>query len=329
MSNAALVAIDWGTSSFRLWVLDEAGKTVASVVRPCGMQRLQREDYERILLEMLTEHEIGEGVPVIICGMAGAAQGWHEAAYLSVPARGNQLSGQAVTAPDVSRTVRILPGVGLREPANVMRGEETQIAGLLQIHPAFEGTVCLPGTHTKWVRVNGQAIHEFETCMTGELFACLCEHSILAHSVAGGGWSASAFLLSVKTATGDPCSIARRLFSIRANMLVDHQGSDEAIASLSGFLIGQELMSVSNYWKEQPVALIGAQALCELYQKALSVVGVQATMFDSEKMTLNGFWRLTSKKRSDSDQKHHSNLAWHSSGRGGGDRRHIDRSGHQ
>lgn len=227
----SFIAVDWGTSSFRLWVVGARGEVLASADAPFGMSRLKRSDFANVLEETLTKLRIGPDVPAVICGMAGAAQGWCEAPYLSVPTQLDELGNGAVKVRGSLRDVRILPGVKQRSPANVMRGEETQIAGFLCQQPEFEGTVCLPGTHTKWVHVSDATIQDFETCMTGEQFAMFSERSVLSHSMILDGWSAPSFDEAVKTAAEDPASVSRRFFSIRANMLIADQTSAEARAT--------------------------------------------------------------------------------------------------
>ncbi|MDG2405820.1 MAG: 2-dehydro-3-deoxygalactonokinase, partial [Paracoccaceae bacterium] len=255
---------------------------------PFGMSSIKPDAFGRVLEESLNTLGVEEDVPVVICGMAGAAQGWCETPYLTAPTQLEILGQQAVVVPNTRRCVRILPGVKQMNPANVMRGEETQIAGILHHSPDFGGTVCLPGTHTKWVRIADCAIASFETCMTGEQFAFFSETSVLSHSMTLDGWSDSAFSEAVRTATRDPAAIARRLFTIRAEMLTAEQTSAEARATLSGLLIGQELMAVPQYWQGQPVTLIGAPTLCEIYLKALDVVDVVGRSLDVASMTLAG-----------------------------------------
>lgn len=288
MSQPALIAVDWGTTSYRLWVLDTCGKTLASTDGPFGMSHLEPGDFGRVLEESLKELGIGPDVPAIICGMAGAAQGWCEAPYLSAPTRLDELGAGAISVRGAAREVRILPGVKQHSPANVMRGEETQIAGLLHRVPEFQGVVCLPGTHTKWVRIEDRAIIKFETCMTGEQYAFFSKESVLSHSMADDGWSDSAFQAAIRWVADDPAAVPRRLFAIRADMLVGKQTSAEARATLSGLLIGQEFMAVKQYWQDQTVTLIGAPGLCDLYLKALDVMGANGRAKEVSTMTLTG-----------------------------------------
>ena len=288
MGDVSFIAVDWGTSSFRLWALEADGTIAAASDGPFGMAHLKRSDFGSVLEDSIAKIGLGADVPVVICGMAGAAQGWCEAPYLQTPTPLHALGKGAVSVRGSTRDVRILPGVKQISPANVMRGEETQIAGLLHHHPDFSGTVCLPGTHTKWVRVEGQSIRDFETCMTGEQFAFFSTKSVLSHSMIVDGWSDTAFLDAVGVALDDPTSVPRLLFAIRAEMLIGEQSAAEARARLSGLLIGQELVATRPYWDQQNVALIGASKLCELYLRAFDQVGITGQALDSEAMTVAG-----------------------------------------
>lgn len=301
MSQASFVAVDWGTSSFRLWVMDADANILAATNAPYGMSRLKPEEYDLVLVETLQVLGFASDIPVIISGMAGAAQGWCEAPYLSAPTQLDGLGASAVKVANSTHEVRILPGVKQMSPANVMRGEETQVAGMLSNDPDFDGVVCLPGTHTKWVRVNNRAIIDFETCITGEQFAFFSETSVLSHSMRDQGWDDRAFEGGVRLATKDPVSVPRRLFEIRAEMLVATQSSAQARSTLSGLLIGQELMSVPRYWQGQDVTLIGATALCDLYSKALTLVGSTASILDVTAMTLAGLTAAHQQQRQVAD----------------------------
>ncbi|MEP5757834.1 MAG: 2-dehydro-3-deoxygalactonokinase [Litoreibacter sp.] len=288
MSDVSFIAVDWGTTGFRLWAIQPDGAIAATFEGPFGMSQIKRSDFGRVLEDNLTKLNIGRDVPVIICGMAGAAQGWCEAPYLQTPACLDTLGAKAIKVPNINRGVQILPGFKQLTPANVMRGEETQIAGFLHHKPGFEGTLCLPGTHTKWVDVADNQIRKFETCMTGEQFALLSKQSVLSHSMLVDGWSDAAFLKAVIATVDDPSTVPCKLFSIRAEMLVGEQSIAQARARLSGLLIGQELVATRTYWNGPAVTLIGAPALCRLYEQALGAINIEADVLDSETMTLTG-----------------------------------------
>ncbi len=287
MSNS-FVAVDWGTTSFRLWNLSQDGEVLDRSSGPFGMATLSKDEFGTVLEDAMTKLFIDKDVPVVICGMAGAAQGWHEAPYVAAPTALTNLGSGAVRVPDIDRDVRILPGIKQMEPGNVMRGEETQLLGLLQARPDFDGVVCLPGTHSKWVRLRSGQIECFATCMTGEIFSLLSSQSVLKHSMGEGGWDADAFIEAVTRLLADPARLADSLFSLRADKLLADLSSDTARARLSGMLIGIELAATRAYWEGASVALIGESSLCRNYAMALASLSEGVETLDSESMTLGG-----------------------------------------
>ena len=288
MLTASYVAVDWGTSSFRLWVVDEKGNILNTIIGPYGMSLLKPFEYENVLEKALQNVGITTSLPVIISGMAGSAQGWCEAPYLSTPTQLDWLSEKATSAESRYRQVYILPGVKQKKPADVMRGEETQIAGFLTVHPQFDGVVCLPGTHTKWVRLSAKEIVSFRTFMTGELFSLLSKQSVLKHCVADQGWSEPDFLEAVDDAISSPQQLSARLFGLRAEGLINDMPATVARARLSGYLIGLELSGAKAYWLGQELVAIGAPELSELYALALKSQGLSCRVVRGDDMTLEG-----------------------------------------
>ncbi|GAB4531035.1 MAG: 2-dehydro-3-deoxygalactonokinase [Roseibium sp.] len=289
-TGIAWIAADWGTSNLRLWALDDRDRTIARRSSEKGMGKLTREDFEPALLELVGDL-LTEGVrtPVIVCGMAGARQGWREAAYLTAPCRPPSLNeATLVETEDPRLDVRILPGVRQLDPPDVMRGEETQIAGFLADEPAYEGLLCLPGTHTKWVAIREERIASFRTFMTGELFALLAGQSVLRHGLSDKEMDGDSFRQAVTDAAGAPAGIAAALFGIRAAGLVAGLSPEAARGRLSGLLIGAELAAVRDGIGEGPVAILGGDNLAGAYHDALGCLGRSARLLDTEKLTLKG-----------------------------------------
>ena len=172
MSQAAYVAVDWGTSSFRLWLVDRAGNVLGERRSHEGMMAAGKLGFPTVLQSHLEAVGAAPSLPVIVCGMAGARQGWVEAGYVDTPARLASILEHAVPVPGQDRDIRILPGIAQRDPKapDVMRGEETQLLGALGVDAADDAVVCMPGTHSKWVRASGGTVERFATFMTGELF---------------------------------------------------------------------------------------------------------------------------------------------------------------
>jgi 2-dehydro-3-deoxygalactonokinase len=287
------IAVDWGTSNLRAWAMDAEGGVLAQAESHDGMGRLSRQDFEPALLRLIGSWLGSGGVPVVACGMVGSRQGWCEAPYRQVPCTPLDPMAQ-VLAPtsDPRLKVRIAPGLKQISPADVMRGEETQIAGALRLDPGYDGILCLPGTHSKWAQISAGEVISFQTFMTGEMFALLSELSVLRHGMQGEGWDEAAFDAGLSDALSRPERIAARLFSLRAEGLLSGLAPATARARLSGLLIGIELAAARPYWLGQRVTLIGAEKLSAAYARALLAQGVEAKTLPATACTLAGLASL-------------------------------------
>jgi 2-dehydro-3-deoxygalactonokinase len=287
------IAVDWGTSHLRAWAIGADARILANVQSDAGMGGLSREGFEPALLNLI-EDWLGAGpTPILACGMVGAKQGWQEAPYVPVPSKPAALTPMRVTIARDSRLAAfIVPGLSQGNPADVMRGEETQIAGFLAAEPGFDGVLCLPGTHTKWVHLSAGEVVSFQTAMTGEMFDLLSRQSVLRHSVDAETLDPEAFAIAVSDALSRPERLAQRLFSIRAEATLNGTSAQVSRARLSGALIGAELAAMRPYWLGQQVAVAGAPALADLYARALSAQGVAARALDAGPLTLAGLARI-------------------------------------
>lgn len=284
------IAVDWGTSNLRAWVIGADGAVIANAGSDKGMGTLDSDGFEPALRKLIGAYLPESGcVPVIACGMVGAKQGWIEAPYVAAPcaAPGPAQAVRPETA-DPRIDVCILPGVKQASPPDVMRGEETQIAGYLRENPDFDGVLCLPGTHTKWVHVSAKEIVSFRTFMTGELFALLSGHSVLRHSVSGDGWDDDAFLTAVDDTMSSPQRLGARLFSLRAASLLEGTEAATSRAQLSGLLLGLEIAGARDYWLGRDIVLIGAPKLSALYRAALEAQGAAVRETDGAEIALAG-----------------------------------------
>jgi 2-dehydro-3-deoxygalactonokinase len=226
----------------------------------------------------------------VVCGMAGAREGWRDAGYRPVPAH---LTGEVhavkARAGDPRLDVRILPGLRQEVPPDVMRGEETQIAGLLSEEPDYDGLVVLPGTHTKWVRVKANSVQSFSTFMTGELFHLLGTHSILRHSINGADvWDWAQFDDALDEALSNTAGITQRLFGLRARALFKELNPGGVRARISAELIGLEIARQREEAAGCPVTLIGEEHLNSLYVRALARAGIAAKTRSAGTMALAG-----------------------------------------
>lgn len=288
--KTAWIAVDWGTSNLRIWAMGADNTLLAERSSDQGMGGLDPSGFEPVLLAIIDEFLADSRVtPVICCGMVGARQGWIEAEYLATPCTPpNGAGATRVTAQDPRIDVMILPGVKQLSPPDVMRGEETQIAGFLRDQPKFDGVLVMPGTHTKWVHISAEEVVSFQTFMTGEIYALLARQSVLRHSVAVTGWDDAAFEDGLSAAISRPESVAAKLFGLRAASLLSEASSESARAQLSGLLIGLELAATRPYWLGQNLAIIGAPEIGAVYAKALALQGLQAKVYDAQPMTRSG-----------------------------------------
>ncbi|MBJ3762401.1 2-dehydro-3-deoxygalactonokinase [Maribius pontilimi] len=286
MTKPDWIAVDWGTTHARAWAMS-GGDVLAEAPRGPGMGELARDAFEPALLAMIDGWDIAPATPVIACGMVGARQGWAEAGYRAVPATPLAAGMTRVACNDPRLDLRIVAGLSQAAPPDVMRGEETQIAGFLSLNADFDGAICLPGSHSKWVQISAGEVVSFRTMMTGELYAALSTHTVLRHSV-GDGWDADAFAQAVSATLSRPEGLAATLFSIRASGLLGDQGPGQAAARLSGLLIGAELAAAKPYWLGLPVALIGDATLAGHYATALQTQGAHVIRTRAETLTLHG-----------------------------------------
>lgn len=285
--KADWIAADWGTSNLRVWAMADDGTVLAENRSDQGMSKLPREGFEAALLDIAGAWIAGP-TQVVACGMVGARQGWAEAKYARVPCRAvpEGFAKAPTTHPDLQ--VHIVPGVCQDSPADVMRGEETQISGFLARNPNWDGVICLPGTHTKWVHISADEIVSFQTFMTGELFSTISSHTVLRHSISENGWDDAAFETALTDTISRPERLAANLFSLRAEGLLHDMSPDIARARLSGLLIGAELAGSKPYWLGQQIAVIGAGNIAGLYVKALSLQGAPATQVQGDSVTVAG-----------------------------------------
>jgi len=308
-TKPVLLALDWGTSSLRGFLMGPGGAILQTRGLPYGIQKLPQpglDGFEQAFREISSEWlAASPGLPVVASGMVGSAQGWKEMAYIACPADVQALAEKAglVESRDGVR-VLIAPGVLFDPPdaaPDVIRGEEIQIAGALALHHDLWEKSCMvmPGTHSKWVRVEKGRIVEFSTYMTGELYAILCQHSILGRLMppADGAMSEEAFIRGLKVAAnGGPSDLPHQLFSTRTLGLTRKLPAAALRDYLSGLLIGHEMISGLAKMKGilaegDTVQMIGEAALCQRYEIAFRALTPHPTR-RNEDMAAAGLFRF-------------------------------------
>jgi 2-dehydro-3-deoxygalactonokinase len=293
MDNAEYVAVDWGTSSFRLWLVDWAGSVLGQRRSQEGMMAAGKTGFATVLQSHLDALGAANDLPVIICGMAGARQGWVEAGYIDTPAHLATVLERAVPVPGGARDIRILPGIAQRDPTapDVMRGEETQLLGALGMDAADDAVVCIPGTHSKWAVVKGGTVERFATFMTGELFSVVSRETILSHAVANAeeAEDISAFKSAVVAAFETPALAANLLFQVRSRQLLYGGSASAARERISGTLIGLELAAgLAGDRPSSGITLVASGRLQLLYQLAFEALAVPVRSIDAEEAVRRG-----------------------------------------
>lgn len=304
MIDARLIGLDWGTTSLRAYLFETDGAIAASRQFTAGILQIAIEDDPIAGFERALEQACGDWVPrsaIIACGMIGSAQGWREAAYLEVPtaldALGRALTEVAIRSGGV---LHIIPGLIERGPLpNVMRGEETQIAGVLEHADSVtrRGTdilIGLPGTHSKWAVVRDRAIVGFHTFMTGEVFAALCAHTLLGRTMRPApAPDLDAFDRGVAVARSPHgrAGVLSTMFSARTLGLTGALAAEAQADYLSGVLVGHELAALDQLGALQgTIVVAGSDLLCERYRRALAAFGHAATVAPGA--TERGLWRI-------------------------------------
>jgi len=297
---AALIAIDWGTTSARAYRLDARGRILDEQSAPLGVQKVEPGKFAQALTAVLGG-EIPQDVPMIASGMIGSRQGWIEAPYRDCPADFDGIAAGLTPVPGTR--LRIVPGLVCRDAdsvPDVMRGEETQIVGALDDETWAQATprvIVLPGTHSKWALVQGRTIQTFATFMTGELYAVLREHSILGRLAAASGRGDDAALeRGVRLSLRDAAALPHDLFSARTLALTGALAPEAVADYLSGLLLGAEV-AAGRRWLERhavtggSVILVGEAALCERYRCALALAGIEA-LLGAPEAAARGLWRI-------------------------------------
>ena len=298
----ALIALDWGTSSLRGYLLGENGEVLESRHADRGILRVAEGAFARTYLEFCADWLSQQGeVPAIASGMIGSKQGWKEAPYVAAPASLGQMAA-ALTSVDVPghRPLHIVPGVSYRDPhglPDVMRGEETQLFGALADGSGAARSFVLPGTHSKWALAGPSGIERFSTFMTGEVFAVLRAHSILGRLMLEGATVAAddGFRRGANAALGgEGGGLLHRLFSVRTLGLFNDLPAAELASYLSGLLIGEEIFAARSaglFDDAGAVGIIADATLADLYRIVLAMADVESVVLPAD-LAAAGLWRL-------------------------------------
>ncbi|CAM3492456.1 2-dehydro-3-deoxygalactonokinase [Klebsiella grimontii] len=270
------IAIDWGSTNLRAWLYQD-DQCLESRQSAAGVTRLNGESPAAVFSEITRGWRDG-ATPAVLAGMVGSNVGWKVAPYLPVPVDFSAI-GQQLTS--VGDKVWIIPGLSVSRDANqnVMRGEETQLLGARMIAPS--SVYVMPGTHCKWVQADRQQINDFRTVMTGELHYLLLRHSLVGAGLPEQVSAPGAFNAGLERGLHSP-DILPRLFEVRASHVLGSLPREQVGEFLSGLLIGAEVATLSERFRDPQVTIVGGEALANRYQQALSAIGRQTTVVSGD-----------------------------------------------
>ena len=278
-TSASLIGIDWGTSSLRAFLIDDQGKAIDTLYRPEGIMQVQDNNYEDVLSHLLSPWAENNRLPVIASGMITSRNGWVETPYLPVAAGVAQLADNLHKVSVTSgESLHFITGVTLEHSGapDVMRGEETQIAGVVE-SGLVEGNCVMPGTHSKWVTIRDGRIVNFETFMSGEVFEALRSHTILGKLMNDSAFSEDGFRQGVAAGLDAGAKLLHTLFHVRTLPLFEKIEENKVEDYLSGILVGAEIQGViSSRSIDDPITIIGRDDLADRYAIALQVSGLQS-----------------------------------------------------
>lgn len=309
MNRDHFIAGDWGTSRLRLSLC--LGERVLETRQGPGVGALHEPAGEALRPLIAGWRQAYGPLPLVLCGMAGSRNGWRETAYLPCPADLRALGQAALRFEADEAPVAIAPGLSCTSrlgAPDVMRGEETQIAGALALYPGLAAgrhLLCLPGTHSKWVCLEDGRVRDFLTALTGELFALLRDRSTLMRAArpsidetpdGKSDEAADGFEKGLEAvATLGTASLLHALFAVRSRQLLDGRSHEWALSYLSGLMIGADVRGAIPLFEARAEAvLIGDGALNDRYAHALRRLGLAASCLDGEQCALAGLrtlWR--------------------------------------
>lgn len=282
--------VDWGSSSFRAYCFNEQGDVIDCVANHSGIREINAESvsvFENILFDNVGKW-LSTGDSILLSGMITSKAGWIETQYMACPQDVTELAFHASRIDVNGCRLLFLPGIKQTEPvADVMRGEELQLLGAC--NNGGSSTVVLPGTHSKWAKMNGNTLTAFRTIMTGELFELVRHQSLVGAIATSDTHDADAFIKGVQQGYSSD-TVVSDLFTLRSSVLLEQVSASSVHSRLSGLLIGREIREGQQLLGDDSdaVILVGADRLCDLYKAAFKTLGTDVTQFDGN-AAVSGF----------------------------------------
>lgn len=286
------VAIDWGTTNFRAFLMSETGVCLDKIEASKGLLSIKDRRFSEVLNKLLEVWNQSRNIQsILMAGMVGSKQGWSEAPYIEVPATPASFIKASISVDlDCGGKAQIISGACCNNQfalPDVMRGEEVQLIGLANLNKGNDFFAILNGTHSKHVIWKDGLLHSFNTIMTGELFSILTNNSILGKGLPKQSHDEAAFITGVDI--GNKFPINQVLFSARTSHLFNKILPEHIESYISGLLIGSEL---SELQPKTICFIVGSQSLSQHYFNALKHLGHSPTITDGDKCFLIGMTEL-------------------------------------
>ncbi|MFC6669518.1 2-dehydro-3-deoxygalactonokinase [Marinobacterium aestuariivivens] len=296
-----LILVDWGSSNFRAFLIDgESGQCLDRRASERGLKSLRSDQFAEYCAAELTDWRQADALPVYMAGMVGSARGWMETPQLDLPLDSAGLAAGVRAVPDFDNGW-ILPGARVlgEHEVDVMRGEEVQALGALAIAGLGDAMLCLPGTHSKWVRAGGGRLLDFTTLMTGELYQAVRFHTLIGEPARDEStFEPEAFALGLDRVHESPGGVLHALFEGRSRMLQAGLAAPAVASYLSGVLIGEEIRCMRQAHPAlEALLLVGAERLRAPYSQALHYAGLEPRWIDSDRASLAGMLEVARRHR--------------------------------
>lgn len=297
MQGTSAIAVDWGSSRFRAFLLDHEGALLERVSSPDGALQPKSVGFLDILERNLAPWlEADRSLPIFMGGTIGSRNGWQETPYIPCPVTLDDLKHHLQSVENSGNLdIRIAPGVSGKsffDGHDVMRGEELQIFGALELLDRSNAIVCLPGTHSKWCEVTDGQIVSVTSFMTGEMYALLREYSSVGRILSVSEFDETSFISGAAEASSN-AGLLNRLFAIRASSLLEQFKSKSAESFLSGVLIGREIQAMTEMLdRTESLVLVGSEGLANRYRLLLGRQHVESILVDAEAAFLHGVRQL-------------------------------------
>jgi 2-dehydro-3-deoxygalactonokinase len=283
-SAPALIAIDWGSSSFRAYLMTRDGAVLEAIESADGVSTIAPGAFPATLKRLAGDWIAADpGLSIIASGMVGSRHGWREAPYVQCPADPGDVAKNLITVEAGGRRVHLAPGLSYEDEAgqpDVIRGEEVEILGIADSGGRL---IVLPGSHSKWAVVDRGSVKSFRTFVTGELFSAIRDHTIAGAFARAGTLKppGGAFEVGVKrgaaAARGEgKTGLLGALFGARSMPLTGKLAEADAGDYLSGLLIGAEIAEARRRFPGEDPQVAGAEALVRRYLAAFDALGEKA-----------------------------------------------------